>query len=69
MDVLKLTVNGSEREVPAGWTVADLVRDLSVGAKRFAVERNQKIVPRSALSETRIEPGDVVEIVTFVGGG
>lgn len=36
---------------------------------RIAVERNEEIVPKSTYDTCVLKDGDVVEIVSFVGGG
>ena len=65
----RLTVNGEPVDVPAGSTVADLLRTLDTAGKRVAVERNGEIVPRSQHSTTVLAAGDRLEIVVAVGGG
>jgi thiazole synthase len=62
-------VNGERREVPAGLSLAGLVRTLGLEPSRLAVERNRKIVRREAWAETPVADGDRLEIVQFVGGG
>ena len=62
-------VNGDARELPAGASVADLLRELGLESGRVAVERNREVVPRAAHAGTKLEPGDALEVVTFVGGG
>ncbi|MCB9899519.1 MAG: sulfur carrier protein ThiS [Planctomycetes bacterium] len=66
---MQITVNGESRRVPAGTTVAGLVSTLGLGAGRFAVEIDARIVPRSQHAERHLADGEVLEIVTFVGGG
>ena len=66
---MRATVNGDSLELPDGLTVADLLRHLGVRAERVAVERNGAVVKRARQLEERIAAGDVLEIVTFVGGG
>jgi sulfur carrier protein len=66
MDVL---VNGARRELSADTTVALLVAQLGLGGRRFAVEVNEEIVPRSLYGERGLRPGDRVEIVQAIGGG
>jgi sulfur carrier protein len=66
---MRLTVNGSDREIPDGSTVSTLIAHLGLDQGPVAVERNREIVPRARHAETRLSPGDVVEIVHFVGGG
>jgi sulfur carrier protein len=62
-------VNGKEMEVAEGTTVAGLLERLEIGRERTAVERNREIVPRGRHAETVLADGDVLEIVTAVGGG
>jgi sulfur carrier protein len=66
---MKLIVNGQPLEVPEGATVLDLLRCLALGTDAVAVERNGAVVRRARHAETRLEAGDQVEVVTFVGGG
>lgn len=66
---MRLTLNGEEREVPDGLTVAGLLAHLGVPRERVAVEVNLAVV-RRADHETRVlAAGDQVEVVAFVGGG
>jgi sulfur carrier protein len=62
-------VNGGSREVPDGLTVRGLVEHLGLAEGPVAVEINRAVVPRAQHAEHRVLPGDVVEIVHFVGGG
>jgi sulfur carrier protein len=66
---VKLTVNGQEREAPAGTTVAGLLELLGLPEGRVAVERNGRIVPGAEHPATPLAEGDKLEIVQFVGGG
>jgi thiamine biosynthesis protein ThiS len=66
---IKVTVNGRPREAPAGTTVARLLEELEVGSTRVAVEHNRRVLKRGEFSEIRLEDGDTLEIVHFVGGG
>lgn len=66
---MEIRVNGEKRELPGGATVRDLIELLGFGQKRVAVERNMAVVPRADYEATRLVAGDVLEIVSFVGGG
>jgi sulfur carrier protein len=66
---MQITVNGDAREVPPGLTVRGLVEALGLTDGPVAVERNRDVVPRAEHPSTELQPGDVVEIVHFVGGG
>jgi thiamine biosynthesis protein ThiS len=64
-----LTVNGQPRPVEQLPTVTQLVRQLGLAGKPVAVEVNRRLVPRKQHEQTQLKEGDVVEIVTLVGGG
>jgi thiazole synthase len=66
---LGIRVNGEHRRVPGGTSVAEMVSLLGLDPQRVAVERNLEVVPRSTLTDVRVEDGDDYEIVRFVGGG
>ena len=66
---MKLTVNGEEKNVPDGQTLAQLVRELGLEKNPIAIELNRQVVPRDRHGETRLAEGDRLEIVTLVGGG
>lgn len=66
---VSIRVNGEHRRVVAGLTLAELAADLGLVPEKIAVERNLEIVPRSTLGQVRVEDGDELEIVHFVGGG
>jgi thiamine biosynthesis protein ThiS len=66
---LVVTLNGDARTVQPGSSVADLLNGIGLDPRKIAVERNEAIVPRSLYAATRLEPGDSLEIVHFIGGG
>ena len=68
-DILEVRINGEQRRVAAGATVAALIAEFGLDPARVAVERNLEIVPRSTLATVAVEDGDAYEIVHFVGGG
>jgi thiamine biosynthesis protein ThiS len=66
---MRVTINGTERDVPAGLTVRGLVEHLGLGGGPVAVEQNREIVPRAEHASRLVAEGDAFEIVHFVGGG
>jgi len=66
---MTVVLNGEERRCSEGWTLADLVTDLELRGRRIAVEMNRTIIPRDEYATHRLQPGDEIEIVHFVGGG
>jgi thiazole synthase len=66
---VRITLNGEQKEVPGPLSVAELVRHLGLKAENVAVELNKDLVTRSRHSQTAVTEGDVLEVVTLVGGG
>lgn len=66
---MQLTINGEPQEVPEGLTVRGLIEHLGLTQGPVAVEKNREVVPRADHEHTGLQPGDVIEIVHFVGGG
>jgi thiazole synthase len=66
---LSIRVNGEQRRVTDGISIAAMLGELGLDPRKVAVERNREIVPRPILDEVPIEEGDTFEIVHFVGGG
>jgi thiamine biosynthesis protein ThiS len=61
-------INGKELNIGVK-TIAEYVLEAQYDINRIAVEQNGHIVPKKMYNETIINDGDVLEIVSFVGGG
>jgi thiamine biosynthesis protein ThiS len=66
---VKILLNGDPFEIPASPTVSELLAQLDIDARRVAIEHNTVVLKRHAFDTTRLQDGDEVEIVNFVGGG
>lgn len=62
-------VNGEPLELPVGTSLAELLVRLGLDRRRVAVEVNLEVIPRARHESLRLQDGDRLEIVTFVGGG
>jgi len=62
-------LNGKAREVAEGVTVSRLLEELKLQSLRVAVQVNQDIIKRERYGEVALQPGDTVEILTFMSGG
>lgn len=61
-------INGKETKTQGMSLLQYLVQE-GYHTERLAVECNEEIVPRSRYAEKILQDGDVLEIVSFVGGG
>ena len=68
---MSILVNGASREVVAGATVAELLRELGIDttASGIAVAVNTDVVTRRRWSETLLAAGDRVEVIRATQGG
>ncbi len=65
---MKIYLNG-EMSITNSRNLLELIQELSLDGKRFAVEKNEMIVSKSKLQETPLLDSDRIEIIHAVGGG
>ena len=65
---MEIVVNG-ERENSESCTIADLVMHRGLDAGALVVELNRAIVKQEQWPTTRLQAGDRLELLSFVGGG
>jgi thiamine biosynthesis protein ThiS len=66
---MKIVLNGDPREIAGPLTLTELLAQLNIDPRRVAVEHNLNVVKRAEYDRTRVNDGDEIEIVNFVGGG
>jgi len=68
---MTIWLNGEERDLPAGLTVAEAVGASGAppGGRGVAAAVDGEVVPRDRWQATRLEDGQRVEVVQAVQGG
>ena len=66
---MRLQVNGTEREISDGATVAMLLLELAIRRDGTAVALNDDVVPRGEHEQRTLKDGDRLEIIVAVAGG
>lgn len=66
---MRVTVNGEERELDEGLSVAGLLAVMNVPNSGTAVARNDRVVKHSEQLGVLVEAGDRIEIIRAVAGG
>ena len=69
MKQMKVILNGESKECPEGITIENLLDLYKIDKNRVAVELNLQIIPKKELSTLVLRDTDLLEVVTFVGGG
>ena len=62
-------VNGVDRQLDEGTTLAELLAELVLDRDGIAVAVERRVVPRSQHPQTVLAEGQQVEIIRAVGGG
>lgn len=64
-----VTINSQERSLPAEMNLTQLIELLKLEPRYLAIELNGRVISRKLHATTRLAAGDVLEVVTLVGGG
>ena len=64
-----IRVNGQEKPLDAELLLSDFLEQEGYLRARIAVELSGEIIPGSQYGKMRLKDGDVLEVVSFVGGG
>ena len=66
---MQISLNGEPFELPAETTVQGLLALRQLDSRYLAVELNRQVVSRKRHDVVVLQEGDIVEVVTLVGGG
>jgi len=66
---MRLTINGEIKDNILARSLKELLDELGIISGRVAVEVNGQVIKKSDYEGFRLNDGDIVEIVSFVGGG
>jgi sulfur carrier protein len=66
---MRLKINGETVGNLKAVTVRELLEELKIESGRVAVEVNLAVIRKQDFETFRLNDGDAVEIVNFVGGG
>jgi sulfur carrier protein len=66
---MKLTINGEVREFNNNETLQNVLKELSLDGKVMAAAVNMEIIKQDAWDKYKLNDGDKLELLDFVGGG
>ena len=69
MDTVKISLNGNIKDVREGTTVHKLLKESGVDELKIVVQVSGHILRRNKFSQQILKDGDIVELISFVGGG
>ena len=66
---MNILLNNKPEELLERLTIEKLLEMKSIKSKYYAIEINNKIIPKSEHAEYLLKDGDKIEIITAIGGG
>ena len=66
---MKIRLNGKEKELGESQKLEDLIQQFCSQSPKVIAEVNGNIIKTHRWAETILKEGDIVELVTLVGGG
>jgi thiamine biosynthesis protein ThiS len=67
--MINVIINGEAKVLEHPMTISSLLSTLQLNSRAVAVELNEEIQPRDRHHQLEVVEGDVLEIVSLVGGG
>lgn len=64
-----MTINGVSKTGYASATVAEMLQREGYKISQVAIELNEQILPKGQYEDTVLKEDDVIEVVSFMGGG
>lgn len=64
-----MILNGKNIELKKEVTIEEILREYSINSSRVVVEVNKEIVDKIDFARLKLKNDDLVEVISFVGGG
>ncbi len=64
-----MRVNGVQKQYSSGLTISEILMRENFEKERVAVELNEEIISKDDYDTTVLKDTDVMEVVSFMGGG
>ena len=66
---IKIKVNGKKIIFDNNTSIEKLTKKLKIPLNKVAIELNKKILDKKKIKKIKLNNGDKIEIVHFIGGG
>jgi sulfur carrier protein len=64
-----MIVNGEKMELGNKKVVNDLIEELNLNHERIVIEIDKEIIPKENFDNHELNESNIVEVISFVGGG
>jgi len=66
---MKIFINGETKQLNETVNLIELLKHFSLPSDRIAIELNREVVRKKDWENIKINDGDKLEVIHFVGGG
>ena len=66
---IKIRINGKNKNISKEYMLNELIYELKIPLNKVAIEINKEIVDKKKIKKIKLNNGDKVEVVHFIGGG
>ena len=66
---IKIKINGKNKNIFKGYMLNELIYELKIPLNKVAIEINREIVDKKKIKKIKLNSGDNIEVVHFIGGG
>ncbi|MCB2296211.1 sulfur carrier protein ThiS [Clostridium tagluense] len=64
-----MIINGTKMNIEDGITITSLITHLRLSSEKVVIEVNYEIIPKENYENHKLYKADIIEVVSFVGGG
>ncbi|MGH4123495.1 MAG: sulfur carrier protein ThiS [Clostridium sp.] len=64
-----MIINGNEMDIENCITITSLLTYLNLSSEKVVIEVNYEIIPKENYENHKLYQADIIEVVSFVGGG
>lgn len=64
-----MKVNGKHMKLGNKKVVIDLIKELNLNSERIVIEIDKEIVSRQDFEKYELKESNIIEVISFVGGG
>ena len=66
---MEIRINGKKEDLKQALNLLELVKQKGFDSKKIVIEYNASVLPKEKWATTLLNEKDVIEIISFVGGG
>ena len=66
---MRIFINGETKDLAEEINLTELLKHFSLSSERIAIELNKEVIRKKDWENIKVNDGDKLEVIHFVGGG